>query len=279
MDVFRAAASAGQAPLQGAVPRGTGTPPDRRPFNAAGRMRPSGTRRPSARTGGLRVWPRRPATGRAACRRRQTPCRRWCGSRRCWRARCRARVAVHAKRVEHRGHRRDKAHGQQDEVGRDLEFRVFESSRIFIWPVASSLNHSTRTPTSFSTWPSLPTSALVATDQSRSQPSSCEDDVRSPERPVGPDHGLVLAFGRLGQQFELRDRGRAVAVAGSDAVRAGVAAADHDHVLALWPASGRSGDRRRPPCSAGAGSPWRSTRRTARAPAPAGRAGSPSRRS
>ncbi|KAG1166661.1 hypothetical protein G6F35_018062 [Rhizopus arrhizus] len=52
------------------------------------------------------------------------------------------------------------------------------TSRIFIWPVASSLNHSTRAPTSFSTLPLLPLSSLVGTDQSRSQPSSCEDDVR-----------------------------------------------------------------------------------------------------
>ncbi|CFP61270.1 Uncharacterised protein [Bordetella pertussis] len=71
-------------------------------------------------------------------------------------------------------------------------------SRIFIWPVASSLNHSTRTPTSFSTWPSLPANALVATDQSRSQPSSCEDEVRSLSGQYGQTMGLSSHSGGWG---------------------------------------------------------------------------------
>ena len=43
--------------------------------------RPSGTRPPRAPPGGLRGSPTPPATGRAACRRRRTPCRRWSCSR------------------------------------------------------------------------------------------------------------------------------------------------------------------------------------------------------
>ena len=52
-------------------------------------------------------------------------------------------------------------------------------------------------------------------------------------RPVGPDHGLVLLLGRLGHDFELRHALGAVAVAGAHAVAAGVATADHDHMLAV----------------------------------------------
>ena len=46
---------------------------DERALSAAGRRCPSGTRRPRARTGGLRGSPTRRATGRGACRRRRTP--------------------------------------------------------------------------------------------------------------------------------------------------------------------------------------------------------------
>ena len=38
--------------------------------------------------------------------------------------------------------------------------------------------------------------------------------------------------GRLAEQLDLRHRRRALAVRVADAVRAGVAAADHEHVLA-----------------------------------------------
>ena len=59
-------------------------------------------------------------------------------------------------------------------------------------------------------------------------------------RPARPRREVVLAVGgRLAEQLDLRHRRRALAVRVADAVRAGVAAADHDHVLA-----GR-GDRRR----------------------------------
>ena len=53
------------------------------------------------------------------------------------------------------------------------------------------------------------------------------------ERPVRPDHGLVFLLRRLGHDLELGDAGCAVAVAGADAVAAGVATADHNHMLAI----------------------------------------------
>ena len=51
-------------------------------------------------------------------------------------------------------------------------------------------------------------------------------------RPERPAQRLVLAQRRLGHDLELGDRGGALAVRGADAVRAGVAAADHDDMLA-----------------------------------------------
>ncbi len=48
-----------------------------------------------------------------------------------------------------------------------------------------------------------------------------------------PDQRLVLLLGRHGHDFELRDAGRTMAVAGAHAVAAGVSAADDDDVLAI----------------------------------------------
>src|SRR3546814_17179930 len=53
------------------------------------------------------------------------------------------------------------------------------------------------------------------------------------KRPVGPGQRLVLDIRRLGHQFELSYRGCALAVAGTHAIRAGIAAADNNNVLAL----------------------------------------------
>ena len=52
------------------------------------------------------------------------------------------------------------------------------------------------------------------------------------ERPVRPGQRLVLVHRRLRHDLELGDRRRALAVRGADTVRAGVAAADHDDMLA-----------------------------------------------
>ena len=100
-----------------------------------------------------------------------------------------ARVAVHANASSTVATERTNPYSRTSRPGSripSLRARASSSGRWLRQP-----NHSTRTPTSFSTWPSLPTSALVATDQSRSQPSSCGTTCRSPERPVGPDHGSL----------------------------------------------------------------------------------------
>src|SRR5690606_39246434 len=52
------------------------------------------------------------------------------------------------------------------------------------------------------------------------------------DRPVRPGQGLVFLHRRLRHQLELRHRLRALPVAGPDAVGPGVAATDHDDVLA-----------------------------------------------
>ena len=51
-------------------------------------------------------------------------------------------------------------------------------SVILVCPSAPRV-HSRRAPTSFSTRPFRPSKRFVATDQSRLQPSSCDEDVRS----------------------------------------------------------------------------------------------------
>ena len=53
------------------------------------------------------------------------------------------------------------------------------------------------------------------------------------ERPVRPGQRLVLLLRRLRQDLELGHRDRALAERGADAVGAGIAAADHHHLLAV----------------------------------------------
>src|SRR3981081_2072864 len=60
-----------------------------------------------------------------------------------------------------------------------------------------SLN-STRLATSVLTFPSSPLNALVCTDQSRSHPSSCEDEVRSFIGQYGHTNGLFSCSGGCG---------------------------------------------------------------------------------
>ncbi len=51
-------------------------------------------------------------------------------------------------------------------------------------------------------------------------------------RPLRPGVGGRPAFGRLGHDLELMDAGASMTVSGAEAVRAGVATADDDHMLA-----------------------------------------------
>ena len=93
-----------------------------------------------------------------------------------------------------------------------------------------------------STRPS-PESRVVETAKSRSPPSF--ERVRGAQlhRPERPRRQVVRALrGRLAEQLDLRHRGGALAVRVRDAVGAGVAAADHDHVLAGGGERGRSAE-------------------------------------
>jgi uncharacterized protein len=62
-------------------------------LTSARRSIPSGTHPPTAPPDALRGSPTRRATGRDACRQRQTACRRWCGNPAHWPSHCRARRA------------------------------------------------------------------------------------------------------------------------------------------------------------------------------------------
>ena len=72
----------------------------------------------------------------------------------------------------------------------------------------------------------------MLTAKTRSPPSSWADEVRNISGHVG--HGVdgSALVGRPGQDLELVDRRRALAVDGAEAVGAGVAAADDHHPLA-----------------------------------------------
>ena len=75
-------------------------------------------------------------------------------------------------------------------------------------------------------------SFCVITAKSRSAPSSWLDEVRSFIGQSGQVSALFSFSRRLRHDLELGDRQRALADRGADAVRAGVAAADDDDVLA-----------------------------------------------
>ena len=194
--------------------------------------RPSGTRPPRGRIGGPRGWPRPPATGRGACRRRRTPWRRDV----CVVVGVGADVAARVQLDAGRSSSPARA-GPTNPIASSTRSALSWNSLPGISRIACGRRrpcaHSTRAQSSASTWPFVPTARLVATAQSRSHPSSCELEVRSFMRPVRPGQRLVLALRRLRQDLELRHRGGALAVRGADAVGAGVAAADHHDVLAL----------------------------------------------
>ena len=51
------------------------------------------------------------------------------------------------------------------------------------------------------------------------------------ERPVRPGQHLIFVQRRLRHDLEIRHRARALAEGGADAVRSGIAAADHHHMF------------------------------------------------
>ena len=64
---------------------------------------------------------------------------------------------------------------------------------------SGSLTHSTRTHSSSATRPSSPMARLVSTDQSRSQPSSCDDEVRNFNGQSGQVSALFSRSGGCGR--------------------------------------------------------------------------------
>ena len=239
---------------------------------------PSGTRRPRARTGGLRGSPTRPATARGACRRPRTPWAPTCDSSRCRRRRCRAASFATPSASSSppcTGPRKPIASSTRSAF---ISNSVPGTSRMTIWPVLVLLPLDARGDRASrpcrralrSAW-SPPPSRAFAAFFVRARAAQLD-------RPVRPHERLVLLLGRLRQQLELGDRRGAMAVRRADAVRAGVAAADDDDVLAGRRGSGRARGRPRRPCSAAAGTPSRNGRRRARGPAPAGRAAARRRR-
>src|SRR5687767_1452137 len=138
-----------------------------------------------------------------------------------------ARVLFHAELAEHRLQRRNEAHRQQHQVGRDdglrprhlaglavLPFQPHGPPRLHLALLADELLGADGP---------IPVHAFLVGGR-RAQ-------ARGPIRP----HRVPLHIGRHGQQFELYDRPGAMAVRGADTVRAGVAAADDHHVLVRGP--------------------------------------------
>ena len=209
-------------------------------FSAAARSCPSGTRRPRARTGGLRGSPRPPATGRGACRRRRTPWAPTSGSSSpCRRLHVAARVAARRRTASSR----PSCTGPTKPIASStrsagISNSVPGTSTIFIAP--SVLFHSTRTAISFSTLPSLPSKLLGRDRQVALAAFFVRRRGAQLDRPVRPDSGLFSCSGGMRQQLELRHRLRAWRFDVPTQSRAGVAAADDHDVLAGGAGSGRA---------------------------------------
>ena len=123
----------------------------------------------------------------------------------------------------------------------------------------SRITISTSRPCNVRTLPSSsPVNLSVPTEKTRSPPSSCAEEVRKISGHCG--HGLEsrALLGRARHDLELVHRRGALPVHGAEAVGAGVAAADDDHVLALGGDLRLRGSSPRPPCSTTSGSPSRS---------------------
>ena len=169
---------------------------------------PSGTRRPRARTAGLRGSPRRRATGRAACRRRRRPSAPTCGSRRCRPSRCCARrarrraAASIASRTDRRSPSRA-ARGRPSSRTRCRESRPSSSRRPRPCATRRAPRRASRRARSVA-FEALGRDRPVARAAFLVRRRRAQLD-----RPVRPRQRLVLLLGRLRQQLELRDRRRA----------------------------------------------------------------------
>ena len=97
---------------------------------------------------------------------------------------------------------------------------------------AGRRSSSTRTPCSATSRPPSPSRCVVRNANSRAPPSSCELDVRNTSGHAGHGFARRARVRRRRHQLDLRDRRRALAQRGAEAVGAGVAAAEDDHALA-----------------------------------------------
>ena len=94
---------------------------------------------------------------------------------------------------------------------------------------------STRTVSSAVTRPFSPRNRLVLIEYSRTPPSSWAEETRKTFDHCGQGFVGVAAVGRPGDDLELVDALAPLAMDGAQAVGAGVAAADDDHVLVAGP--------------------------------------------
>ena len=121
-------------------------------------------------------------------------------------------------------HRMHEAHGQQHQLGLELEFAAGDRLELVVDAHAMQFLHRCRFRRK---------TASCCTANSRSAPSSWLDEVRSFSGQSGQVSALFSCSGGFGMISNLVTEQRALAERGADAVRAGIAAADHDHVLAL----------------------------------------------
>jgi hypothetical protein len=89
--------------------------------------------------------------------------------------------------------RSEETHREQDQIGFDREFRSRHLDHLHL--PSADFCHSSRVAINRSTVHWSPRSAWLRPDQSRSQPSSCDDDVRSLIGQYGQTSGLFSRSG------------------------------------------------------------------------------------
>ena len=135
-----------------------------------------------------------------------------------------ARIELDAQFVDNSlGHRCDKAHGQQNQIGFQSEFRAGYRLEI-------------RVDTHTVQFPDVPVLTGKGDGVDREitlGPFLLRGGGAHFQRPVRPGQRLVLFFGRLRHDFDLGHRQGALTHRSPDAIGAGITAADHHHMLAL----------------------------------------------
>src|SRR6218665_2679371 len=135
-------------------------------------------------------------------------------------------ILLHPKGVEHRRHRADEAHGQQHQVGREGLFRAVYFDQFAVLELHAHGFQARHTAFVADEFPGgdgeLARAALFVAGTGAQL-----------DRPVGPGPRACFFFWRPGQALAPRAAGHATSAAGAHAVAAGVAAADHDPMLAV----------------------------------------------